>query len=313
MAIVGAVQAPLSVLKNLFINQEVFMKYARLYAGCVLSLALAFSGNAFAVPDSGQNDRIEWNAEQNWPTSGKTLDMATSLDGKFVYILNDKEQVQVFSSQGQLQGSIPVEQGVAAIDISPQGDRLYLINDSTKTFSSIAVSVIVDVDIAGSPVRGPANAPVTIVLFTDFECPYCSKVVPLLEQVLEKNPQTVKLVFKNMPLQFHKMALPAHRAAFAAREQGKFWEFHDRLFAEKKLSIDGIKKIATELKLDIPRFEKDMGSSKIQTFINKDLIDAQKAGVTGTPTIFINGRVPKQRSVAGFQAIINDELRKLAK
>lgn len=289
------------------------MKYARLYAGCVLSLALAFSGNAFAVPDSGQNDRIEWNAEQNWPTSGKTLDMATSLDGKFVYILNDKEQVQVFSSQGQLQGSIPVEQGVAAIDISPQGDRLYLINDSTKTFSSIAVSVIVDVDIAGSPVRGPANAPVTIVLFTDFECPYCSKVVPLLEQVLEKNPQTVKLVFKNMPLQFHKMALPAHRAAFAAREQGKFWEFHDRLFAEKKLSIDGIKKIATELKLDIPRFEKDMGSSKIQTFINKDLIDAQKAGVTGTPTIFINGRVPKQRSVAGFQAIINDELRKLAK
>ena len=116
-----------------------------------------------------------------------------------------------------------------------------------------------------------------------------------------------------MPLNFHKMALPAARAALAAREQGKFWEFHDRLFAEKKLSNEAINKIALDLKLDIPLFEKDMASTKIQDFINKDLQDAQKAGVTGTPTAFINGRIPKQRSPSGFQAIIDDELRKLVK
>ena len=134
--------------------------------------------------------------------------------------------------------------------------------------------------------------------------------MPLLEQVLEKNPQTVKLVYKSMPLNFHQMAMPAAKAALAAREQGKFWEFHDRLFAEKKLSPEAIMKIAQDLKLDIPRFQKDMSSPAIQAKINKDLMDAQKAGVTGTPTAFINGRIPKQRSLAGFQSIIDDELKK---
>lgn len=109
------------------------------------------------------------------------------------------------------------------------------------------------------------------------------------------------------------MALPSAKAAMAAREQGKFWEFHDRLFAEKKLSPEAITKIAQDLKLDLPRFQKDMASAKIQGEINKDLQDAQKAGVTGTPTAYINGRIPKQRSLDGFQAIINEELQKLGR
>ncbi len=116
-----------------------------------------------------------------------------------------------------------------------------------------------------------------------------------------------------MPLDFHKMAMPAAKAALAAREQGKFWEFHDRLFAQTKLSKEAIHNIAVELNLDIPRFEQDMASPKIQAAINKDLQDAQKAGVTGTPTAFINGRIPKQRSLEGFQVIINNELLKAGK
>jgi predicted DsbA family dithiol-disulfide isomerase len=290
------------------------MKHTKMYAGLLLSLILSTGANALVVPDSGQDKRIEWNVLQSWPTAGKTLDMVNSLDGKFVFILNDKQVVQVFSSDGQLQGSIPVEEGVSAIDIAPRGEALYLINNKSQTFSAIGVSFIIDVDISGSPFRGPAEAPVTIVLFTDFECPYCSKIEPLLTQVLEKNPQTVKLVFKNMPLQFHKMAIPAARAALAARKQGKFWEFHDRLFAaQRELSPKTIMKIAQDLKLDIPRFEKDMSSPEIQTSINKDLMEAQQAGVTGTPTIYINGRTPKQRSLDAFQAVIDDEIRKLGK
>ncbi len=116
-----------------------------------------------------------------------------------------------------------------------------------------------------------------------------------------------------MPLNFHKMALPAAKAAMAAREQGKFWEFHDRLFAEPNLSKEAIDKIAVDLQLDIPRFEQDMASPKILAYVEKDIQDAQKAGVTGTPTPFINGRIPKQRSLEGFQAIIDDELHKLTK
>ncbi|BCL61047.1 hypothetical protein DGMP_17400 [Desulfomarina profundi] len=129
--------------------------------------------------------------------------------------------------------------------------------------------------------------------------------------MLEKNPETVKIVFKNMPLKFHKSADPAARAALAAKEQGKFWEFHDKLFAADKLNMDIIKKIAVELKLDMAQFEKDMNSPRIRARLEKDLLDAQKAGVTGTPTVFINGRTPKRRSLAGFQLIINDELTKL--
>lgn len=288
------------------------MKHPKILAGCLLTLAVAVSANVQAVPASGQDNRIEWNLKQNWPTAGKTLDMVHSLDGKFVYILSDKPSVQVFNNEGQLLGTIPVEDGVSAIDIAPQGEMLYLINNKTQTFSAVGVSFVAEIDITGSPEKGPADAPVTMVLFTDFECPYCSKIVPLLDQVLEKNSQTVKLVFKNKPLNFHKMAQPSARAALAAHEQGKFWEFHDRLFsAQNSLSKETFYKIARDLNLDIEKFEQDMASPKIQAQINKDLMASEKAGVSGTPTVFINGRLLKERSPAGFQAIIDDELRKL--
>ena len=133
--------------------------------------------------------------------------------------------------------------------------------------------------------------------------------MPLLEQVLEKNPETVKIVFKNMPLRFHKFADPSARAALAAHKQGKFWEFHDKLFAIEKLSTEAINNVAVELQLDMAQFNKDMNSQEIRQMVNKDMLDAQKAGVTGTPTIFVNGKKLKNRSLAGFQAMIDKELK----
>lgn len=133
--------------------------------------------------------------------------------------------------------------------------------------------------------------------------------MPLLEQVLENNPDTVKLVFKNMPLKFHKFADSSARAALAAFKQGKFWEFHDELFGAEKLSDEVINNIAVELGLDIAQFNNDMNSPEIKQIISKDLLDAQKAGVTGTPTIFVNGKKLKNRSPAGFQAMIDQELK----
>jgi protein-disulfide isomerase len=127
--------------------------------------------------------------------------------------------------------------------------------------------------------------------------------------VLEQNHDTVKIVFKNMPLRFHKFADPAARAALAAGEQGKFWEFHDELFATEKLSDQVIKDIAVKLGLDMARYEADMNSPAIKQKISKDLRDAQLAGVTGTPTVFINGQRLKNRSPQGFQAMINEALK----
>ena len=134
--------------------------------------------------------------------------------------------------------------------------------------------------------------------------------MPLLEQVFEQNKDTVKIVFKNMPLRFHKMAVPAARAALAAGEQGKFWEFHDELFAAEKLTEEVITATAVKLGLDMEKFARDLNSPSIKQQINQDLRDAQEAGVTGTPTIFINGKKLKNRSMQGFQTMIADELKK---
>jgi protein-disulfide isomerase len=289
------------------------MNFNKFAASCLFTALLLSSAQAMAMPESGMEKKVEWKVQQTWPIAGKPLSTVHSLDGKYLYMLNDKQQVQIYTTQGQLHGTIPVDSGVTQIDISPQGEFLYLIDTAAKTFTAVAVSFIADIDTTGAPFKGPADAPVTLALFTDFECPYCKQIIPLLDEVLAKNPQKVKLAFKNMPLKFHKMAEPAAKAALAAHEQGKFWPLHDKLFAESKLSEEGIKKIAASLGLDMTRFEKDMASPSIQAKLQKDLIDAQSSGVTGTPTVFVNGRTPKQRTVEGFQAIIDEELEKLGK
>jgi protein-disulfide isomerase len=137
--------------------------------------------------------------------------------------------------------------------------------------------------------------------------------VPVLEQVLEKNPDKVKLVFKNFPLRNHKFAMPAATAALAAGKQGKFWEFHDLLFKDyNRLNEQKVKEIAQKLKLDMERFEKDRKDPGIRTLISRDVSEGNRAGVRGTPTIFINGRLLRNRSPAGFQEMIEKALKKPA-
>jgi len=135
--------------------------------------------------------------------------------------------------------------------------------------------------------------------------------VPVLEQVLEKNPNQVKLVFKNFPLRNHKFAMEAAIAALAAEKQGKFWEFHDLLFKDyNRLNEQKVKEIAQQLKLDMEKFEMDRKDPQIRAMINRDLAEGNRAGVGGTPTIFINGRLLRNRSMAGFQELIEKALKK---
>jgi protein-disulfide isomerase len=138
--------------------------------------------------------------------------------------------------------------------------------------------------------------------------------VPVLEQLLEKYPGKVKIVFKNFPLRNHKFAMKAAVAALAAESQGKFWEFHDQLFENyNKLNDQKIREIALGLGFDPAEFEKKMKDPKINAMIRQDLRDGSQAGVRGTPTIFINGRRLNNRTPQGFQAAIDKELQKLGK
>ncbi|WP_167505985.1 DsbA family protein [Desulfosediminicola flagellatus] len=129
--------------------------------------------------------------------------------------------------------------------------------------------------------------------------------------MLKQNKETVKIVFKNLPLKIHDQAQPAALAALAAWKQGKFWEYHDMLFAQKKITPDSFEIIAKKLDLNMEKFRLDVNSDDLKKHLNGDMVEAQQLNITGTPSIFINGRKLKQRSVSGFQQQIDEELKKL--
>ncbi len=165
--------------------------------------------------------------------------------------------------------------------------------------------------IGTSAVKGNKNAPVTIVEFSDFQCPYCSRLQPTLQQVLDAYPNDVKLVFKDFPLSFHKQAKNAAKAARAAGEQGKYWEMHDLIFVDfNKLTDNSYKDYATRLKLDLAKFEADYSSTKYDKSIQDDINLGRGAGVTGTPTLFMNGKRMQRRSIDDFKASIDGYLKK---
>jgi len=148
----------------------------------------------------------------------------------------------------------------------------------------------IKVEIGGSPVIGKKDAKVTIIEFSDFECPFCVRGKKTMEEVLKAYPDDVKVVFKNLPLDFHKNAKPAAYAALAAGEQGKYWEMHDKIFDNSKsLNEAFYKTAAKELGLDIAKFEKDMASDKVIKQVEDDMAVARKAGFTGTPGFLVNG------------------------
>jgi len=136
-------------------------------------------------------------------------------------------------------------------------------------------------------------------------------VIPLLEQVLEHYPNEVKVVSKEFPLAMHKKAKGASIAALAAGEQGKYWEYHDKLLDNyNKLSGEKYLEIAEELGLDMEAFKKSLTDPKHQKAIAKDMKDGSSAGVTGTPTIFVAGRRLQNRTLEGVKAIVEPELKK---
>ncbi len=165
----------------------------------------------------------------------------------------------------------------------------------------------VKLEIGDSPVIGPKDAKVTIIEFSDFQCPYCKRGHDTMAEVLKAYPKDVKIAFKHMPLPFHKDADPAARAAFAAYKQGKFWEYHDALFEnQQKLSSENLLEYAKNLKLDIEKFKKDMESQAAKDAVKADTELGQKNGIQGTPGFFVNGVAVKGAyPVDHFKTIID--------
>ena len=168
------------------------------------------------------------------------------------------------------------------------------------------------IPVAGNPVRGPKDAKVTIVEFSDFQCPFCAQSTALVDQVLKAYPKDVNFVYKQFPLTaIHPNAMPAAKAVVAAGKQGKFWEMHDIAFQNsRELSADKLKEYAGKIGLDVPRWEKDMNSPETQATVDKEMQEARAADVSGTPTFFVGGKRVMNRSFDGFKQMIDEQLAK---
>ena len=248
--------------------------------------------------------QVEASKSQRLPKAA--LDVAATNDGSKVFVLLKGGEVQVLSPAGELLERLSVVDDAEQLAVSPEGDRLYLTVGQTLRVVDLASQF--DLPDLNSPARGPDNAPVTLTVFSDFQCPYCSRLVPFVDEVLAKNPDKVRIVFKQFPLRMHNFALPAALASLAARDQGKFWPMHDLLFANSsQLSDEKIRSFAQQVGLDLARFDKDRNDKRLRDEVQRDLELGQKAGVQGTPTVFINGKLLRDRSLPNVQAIIDRE------
>ncbi|HEV8582603.1 MAG TPA: thioredoxin domain-containing protein [Thermoanaerobaculia bacterium] len=226
--------------------------------------------------------------------------------------------VDTFYEQNKAQIQRPKEQIAAQIKsyLEQQGQqkaRQEFFNQLEDKYKVEKKLEPIRVEVAATgPAKGPANAPVTIVEFSDFQCPFCSRLTPTMKQVEEKYGDKIRVVFRQYPLPFHQNAQKAAEASLCAADQGKFWEMHDAMFANQQaLAVEQLKAKAAELGLNADQFNSCLDSSKHAATIQADMKEGSAAGVNGTPAMFINGRfisgaVPLEQ----ITSVIDDELRR---
>jgi protein-disulfide isomerase len=170
------------------------------------------------------------------------------------------------------------------------------------------------INLEHAPTKGPATAPVSLVEFSDFECPYCAQAAPLAKQLAAAYPTQVRFAFKHYPLPMHKESPLAHEAALAAGDQGKFWEMHDALFAgQDKLTRHDLIAKAKQLGLDVSRFTKDLDSHRFKYQVDADRQEGNRLGVDGTPFFFINGHaISGALDLPEFKKLIDAALKESA-
>ena len=202
-------------------------------------------------------------------------------------------------------------EGAQSLEFLQDRVRAALEVDQPHDPKSAPASKGTAVTVADAPVRGSPDAPVTIVEYADFQCPFCASARSSIDQVLREYPGRVKLVYKSFPLDFHADSRLAHQAALAADRQGKFWEMHDLIFARQHtIKRDDLLTMAKSLGLDMDRFTRDMASEEVRAQIASEQAEGKRRGVQGTPTFYVDGEeVEGAASAAQFEAKIDRSLR----
>jgi protein-disulfide isomerase len=198
-----------------------------------------------------------------------------------------------------------------------QQARAQLVDDLTKKGAGVRVLLDPPRQEVGveptDPVKGPAAAPITIVEYSDYQCPFCARVNPTLDRIVQTYGDKVKIVFKDFPLPNHPEAPKAAEAAHCAGEQGKYWELHDRLFANQQaLQVPQIKQYASAIELDMNAFSQCLDSGKHASRVEENMKAGEALGVASTPTVYVNGRpVVGAQPFEFFKAIIDEELARI--
>ncbi|MGA1840999.1 MAG: DsbA family protein [bacterium] len=278
------------------------MKKILCISGILLILTVLF------VPKASTTD-FEWTIKKELELKAPALDISQSEDGKWIFILSPGEILIYSNPEDKVKTRIPVDKALDGLLYYESNNTLILTSSRERILKIIQLEPIEKFDISGSPFKGPETAPVTIVVFGDYQCPYCARLDPVMDQIIDKHSKNAKLVFKHFPLSSHKFAKIAAQAALSAGIQGKFWEFHKRLFENyNDLDEAKIQEIAKGLNLDMEKFNQDINNPDINNLIMRDIGNALEAGVNGIPTIFINGKEVKSRSPENIEAMINEEI-----
>jgi protein-disulfide isomerase len=253
--------------------------------------------------------KIEWEILNKITLDESPKDVAVSKDGATAYILGSQNILIYSMRDNKITDTIPITAQFSQLVLSSDGERLVLTDSKSKQVSIIRVSPIYEIEVGQSPVIGKKDAPVHVVAFIDYQCPYCAKAYPVLEQLLEKYPGEVNLILKHYPLKMHRFARTASLAALAAARQDKYTEVTKAFFNNySRLNDQTMRKYAEEA--GVKDLEAAFNDPSLKNIISQDIAVGAKVKVRGVPALFVNGRLVKNRSLGELSKMVENELKK---
>ncbi len=274
-------------------------KYALMAMGLIIAVLVAGICNA----------AVYHHVKKRLKLDSTPIDIKMSAGGRWLFVLTDNGNLRVYSYQGSFVGKFNVGDTFDQIEPGGSDDEVYLKSSKKKTIQVIELTFRHAIKTQDAPFKGRPDAPVTIIEYTDFECPYCARLQSMFDELLRLYPDKIKIVYKNYPLGNHRFARKAAAIVMAAHMEGKFWPIHDRIFENyRNLNDARLDQIRRDFGFDTSEFEAVMNSPEVAAMIQSDINQGKSIGVKGTPTVFVNGKRLKDKSFEGFKRAIDQAL-----
>ena len=279
----------------------------------LVCLLISASFSALVFPAMNAYAGMEWKVVQQLRLTEKPRAVAASFSGEYLYVLVEGKLIVYSLLENKTKYTFSVDNSLDMMTLSNADNFLVLTSTSEKVVRIIQLEFLSQIDTSGLPYKGSNNAPVTVVAFIDYQCSHCAEVLPIFQQLLDQYEKKLKLVFKNFPPGPNQISFTAATAALAANEQNRFWEYHEKLFADAgSLDENKIQALARDLGLDMEKFKADMQRSDIQDLVKRDVKEGLVLGVSDIPAVFVNGRRVGDLNLVDLQKLIESEIQRNA-